>query len=220
MHPYPVSTKTRMRRSGMALKGYYETYISTIESQEACRPRLPQAYVDQAGPCDPESSPGQRPQAPDREEGFKVTTVSASTAPHSDDTQGQSLSFPRRCRLKSPLTIRDLSGRPTGRQRWDAFRLAWRNAGNAESDHLPRFAFVVSRQAGGAVRRNRTKRRLREAVRRNRALWPRGVDIVLRANGDRAARGTFAQLFDTVGRALRKIQIDSATKRGVATTER
>jgi ribonuclease P protein component len=135
------------------------------------------------------------------------------------------MSFPRRCRLKSPLTIRDLSGNPTGRQRWDAFRLAWRFAPDSDAGRLPRFAFVVSRFAGprgsglpqsGAVRRNLTKRRLREAVRRNRALWPRGVDIVLRANGDLAAKGTFAQLFETVGRALRKIETDAVTKRSIA----
>lgn len=42
-----------------------------------------------------------------------------------------------------------------------------------------RLALAVSRRVGGAVRRNRIKRSLREAFRRGRARWPVGWDIVV-----------------------------------------
>lgn len=45
--------------------------------------------------------------------------------------------------------------------------------------HRPRFGFAVGKRVGGAVVRNRAKRRLREAA---RALIPRlepGIDVVL-----------------------------------------
>lgn len=42
-----------------------------------------------------------------------------------------------------------------------------------------RVGIAVRRQIGGAVRRNRVKRRLREAAVRTYALLPAGVDIVI-----------------------------------------
>lgn len=42
-----------------------------------------------------------------------------------------------------------------------------------------RFGFVVGRRVGGAVVRNRVKRRLREAVRRHLEEVPGGWDVVL-----------------------------------------
>ena len=49
-----------------------------------------------------------------------------------------------------------------------------------------RFGFVAGKKVGNAVRRNRTKRRLREAVRHRLATIPPGWDIILisRAGAD------------------------------------
>lgn len=42
-----------------------------------------------------------------------------------------------------------------------------------------RLGITVSTKVGNAVVRNRTKRRLREIYRQNRANWPEGMDIVI-----------------------------------------
>lgn len=67
----------------------------------------------------------------------------------------------------------------------------------------PRLGVTVSRSVGGAVVRNRVRRRLREAFRRNRAEgWP-AVDMILHVRPS-AARAAFADLerdlLDAVGR--------------------
>lgn len=42
-----------------------------------------------------------------------------------------------------------------------------------------RVGISVTRRAGGSVKRNRIKRRIREAVKRNASLLPQGMDIVI-----------------------------------------
>lgn len=42
----------------------------------------------------------------------------------------------------------------------------------------PRLGITASRKLGGAVVRNRVKRRVREAFRRHKVLFPSGVDLV------------------------------------------
>ncbi len=42
-----------------------------------------------------------------------------------------------------------------------------------------RIGFTVGRVLGGAVQRNRIKRRMREAARANRAVLPAAVDVVI-----------------------------------------
>ena len=59
----------------------------------------------------------------------------------------------------------------------------------------PRVGFVVSKAVGGAVVRNRTKRRLRAAVAGRLDGIPDGVDIVVRAL-PAAATATYRQLDD------------------------
>jgi ribonuclease P protein component len=50
------------------------------------------------------------------------------------------------------------------------------------TDSETRFAVVISRGAGGAVRRNRIKRIIREYLRNNKNLWPSGEMIVIGVN--------------------------------------
>ncbi len=47
-----------------------------------------------------------------------------------------------------------------------------------------RIGITASRKIGTAVRRNRVKRLLREIYRRNKALFPKGHDLVLIAKND------------------------------------
>jgi ribonuclease P protein component len=70
----------------------------------------------------------------------------------------------------------------------------------------PRLGLSVPRRVGGAVIRNRVRRRLREIFRRNRELFgERGGDLVINARPS-AARATFLELSDEykklVGRTL------------------
>ncbi len=74
------------------------------------------------------------------------------------------------------------------------------------SSSTTRLAFVVSRHSGKAHRRNRIKRRLREAMRLNRDLWPVGMDVVFRAIGDKAADVRFDELSGSLRHALQAME--------------
>lgn len=62
-----------------------------------------------------------------------------------------------------------------------------------------RVGFVVSKAVGGAVVRNRTKRRLRAAMAPIVSHLPAGVDVVVRAN-PAAAAATYDDLERELGR--------------------
>ncbi len=67
------------------------------------------------------------------------------------------------------------------------------NRTDPPSDSPPRVGFVVSKAVGGAVVRNRVKRRLRAIVAPELPGLPVGVDLVVRANPS-SAEATFAEL--------------------------
>lgn len=76
-------------------------------------------------------------------------------------------------------------------------------AGPCGSAPAGRVAFVAGRKIGGAVRRNRAKRVLREACRRAGGPWP-GTDVVLVARaqtGEATPRELDAALAQTLTRA-------------------
>jgi ribonuclease P protein component len=70
-----------------------------------------------------------------------------------------------------------------------------------EDPAAPRFGFSVPKSVGGAVERNRIKRRLREAVRLRRALLKGGVDVVINPKKS-VLTLEFSVLLEEVGRAL------------------
>ncbi|MGA7080702.1 MAG: ribonuclease P protein component [Terriglobales bacterium] len=79
-------------------------------------------------------------------------------------------------------------------------------AENAPPKRLARIGFTVGKVLGGAVERNRIKRRLREAVRLRRALLEGSgaVDIVINPKKS-VLKLEFSQLLEEVGRALEVI---------------
>jgi len=109
------------------------------------------------------------------------------------------VALPRTARLRASAEIRKVLD--SGRRRAGRFHaLYWLHRDDASG---PRAAFVVSRRVGGAVTRNRARRRLSAAVQRRLALLDPGVDLVLVARRG-AAECPFAEVDQDVERLLRE----------------
>ncbi len=74
----------------------------------------------------------------------------------------------------------------------------------AQMEKGPRAGLIVSRQVGGAVLRNRVKRRLRMLLREQLAVLPAGMDVVVRAQAGLAEAG-YAETHAQVTSALREV---------------
>ncbi|MGH9743689.1 MAG: ribonuclease P protein component [Candidatus Acidiferrum sp.] len=74
------------------------------------------------------------------------------------------------------------------------------------ANQLPvsRFGFSIKKALGGAVVRNRIRRRLREMVRCHRVEIPAGWDIVIHPKSS-VARGEFAELAQDLLRLLKSV---------------
>ena len=70
---------------------------------------------------------------------------------------------------------------------------------------LSRFGFSIKKALGGAVVRNRIRRRIREILRRNRTEIPSGWDIVIHPRSA-VAKAAFAPLEAELVRLLRGIR--------------
>jgi ribonuclease P protein component len=127
--------------------------------------------------------------------------VALNATPYFD---GRPFRFSRQFRLKSPLAIRQvLQDGASTRKRFEGFRVICAVAPADARSHLPQFAFVVSRDAGPAVARNRIKRRLREAVRLGRYAWPTTSSrVIFRVNDPQVAYVPFNELKVQVAEAL------------------
>lgn len=80
------------------------------------------------------------------------------------------------------------------------------------SDIPPRVAFAVGRKVGGAVTRNRVRRRLRACVRRHRAQLRPGA-VYLFGAGPEAAAAPFSVLDKAVGELLAALPADTEPAR-------
>ncbi|MDA8309251.1 MAG: ribonuclease P protein component [Actinomycetota bacterium] len=101
-------------------------------------------------------------------------------------------------RIRRQATFRALA-RPDGRAQRGPVSVVFSRSD--ENTHLPLAAYAVGRRHGGAVARNRLRRRLREAVRTAAPTLEPGAYLV-RARPD-AARMGFGELCDAVGAAAR-----------------
>lgn len=97
---------------------------------------------------------------------------------------------------------RDIAAVLRGRRR--AGDLVALHVGSSPSTGPARLAVVASRRVGGAVRRNRAKRLLREASRR--LHWADGHDVVLVARSA-CAESTLQAVTDEVGELGRQLGV-------------
>jgi ribonuclease P protein component len=88
-----------------------------------------------------------------------------------------------------------------------------RDSGEAEDRHLARFGFTATKSLGGAVVRNRARRRLKEAVRLTGPTHAvEGYDYVLIAREGTVQR-RFTELIRDLERALAKVHEPSPAKK-------
>jgi ribonuclease P protein component len=74
-----------------------------------------------------------------------------------------------------------------------------------------RIGFTVSSKVGNAVVRNRIRRTLREAFRKNRTDLPKGLDVVIVARPN-AAKASGSQLTQSLVKVLARLPRESSTK--------
>ena len=82
--------------------------------------------------------------------------------------------FPRSCHLRHPGEFR--RNRRSGKSRRSDHFIVSLSRGPGPG---PRLGLTVSRKVGGAVARNRLKRRLRDVFRLDGQLFPDGTDVVI-----------------------------------------
>ena len=75
-----------------------------------------------------------------------------------------------------------------------------------DSEEKPRIGIIASRKVGGAVIRNRVRRRIREIFRKHQHQIRNGVWMIIIISV-RAARATYAQLEDEYLRLARRASI-------------
>ena len=91
-----------------------------------------------------------------------------------------------------------------GRRHFTAHMTVFHLRRKADDGAGPRVGLTVGRVLGGAVERNRIKRRLREAVRHNLAALALAVDVVINPKKS-ALLAEFSVLNDQVARAFQVI---------------
>ena len=111
-----------------------------------------------------------------------------------------SLSLARSRRLRRAADIQALSQRGN-RDEWRSFVVLWHRRGGGR-----KAAFTVSRRVGGAVERNRARRRIREAYRRYQHMQPGGVEVVF-VGRPAALSLPFAQLLGEMRQALEGLAV-------------
>lgn len=158
----------------------HETHFSAEPDQAHPSARLSGSHGDQGWTQGDQPAPRQGPK-----EALRLSRPSPAVPPP--------VAFLRR--RAEYLALRDATGAPTR-----SFLALKRN--RADQDPAVRFGFTVTRRIGKAVKRNRIRRRLREAA---RSVAPRygepGCDYVLIARAAAFDR-SWADLLDDLRRAL------------------
>jgi ribonuclease P protein component len=93
---------------------------------------------------------------------------------------------------------------PNAAIRWEPPRES-SSAGAPAAGRTSRFGISIKKALGGAVVRNRIRRRIREILRRNRTEIPTGWDIVIHPKST-VAQAAFAPLEAELVRLLRSIR--------------
>lgn len=162
----------------------HEAHIPTESAQAEGDARLSRTDEDQRRP--------ECPQAPAR----KGAQASHRLTGEAAGVGGRT--FPRSERLERADEIQAVFQRGKRVER-PSVLILWRGARG------PRKAgFAVSRQVQGTVRRNRARRRVREAYRLSRQMLPEGVRLVVVAR-PRAGVGPFSEILRDIREALATI---------------
>jgi ribonuclease P protein component len=112
------------------------------------------------------------------------------------------LSLSRRERIKRK---KELEGVFSSGKVYRGDFLSLRITGTRESDEKAKFAFLLAGKIKGAVNRNRTKRLMREVVRRNKQLFSPGDKVAILASpearnkGFREFQSEFSNLIEKAG---------------------
>jgi ribonuclease P protein component len=111
-------------------------------------------------------------------------------------------------RLRSSADFAAVLRGPGGARAGSTMVVVHANQADTRAGLPPRVGFVVSKAVGGAVVRNRTKRRLRALVAARLPLLPSGTDLVVRANPVAAQANSVdlaSELDGVLTRLLRKL---------------
>ena len=177
----------RIRRS-------HEADVPAQQSAAQAHSRIPRAHADPLGPRRDLGAPAQGTQ-----EAFGVNS--------GPDRRGETFSRDDRLRKRREFEACYTSGVRVSGRHLQVFLLREPAPPTASAPApRPRLGLSVSRRVGGAVDRNRIRRRLREIFRRNRDLFgEHGGDLVINARPP-AAQASFTELRDEyralVGRSL------------------
>ncbi|HQF02779.1 MAG TPA: ribonuclease P protein component [Phycicoccus sp.] len=118
--------------------------------------------------------------------------------------------LPARSRLRERSDFTSVVRGPGGTRAGSRLLVVHATATDTRAGMPPRVGFVVSKAVGGAVTRNRVKRRLRALIASHLASLPQGVDLVVRAN-PAASSASFEDLeyglIPLLHKAIRQIKV-------------
>lgn len=180
-----------------------EAHLSAAPQEPSQDSWFPRPHEDGERPQGHQQSPPQGSPTPGRQRLQEVseTALAPRTSSRADQPQPR-LHFSAPDRLRKRFEFRRV--RNQGRRvHTKSFVLQVASSAKEQA----RLGLTVSRQVGGAVRRNRLKRLVREAFRLRRDLFPSGCDIVVIAKTGAVAQGLSDVLgeLERAGSALRAV---------------
>ena len=183
-----------------------ETHIPTEANSAQAGAWIPEANVEPRRPRRDQAAPRPRPAAidgrlsDDRANGLAARPRALIRAKCAVE---RCLTMPADQRLRRKSDF-DAVFRDGVRASGGVLALRARTRAGAEADQPCRFGYALSARLGGAVKRNRTRRRLRESARRLNAEGEcRGLDVVVIGRSG-ALEADFRELDATLRRLLRR----------------